>query len=96
MRSVLTRLSRRHGTAVAYLGPVRRAGGSAYAAVTVTGRNIRDGTVTGSDVKNRTLGTKKLSAKAVSSLSGLQGPAGPRGRRRSRRTGTGRPDRPEG
>jgi len=54
-------------------------GGSAYAAVTVTGKNIKDGTVTGRDVKNRSLGTTKLSATAVSSLTGQRGPAGPQG-----------------
>jgi hypothetical protein len=54
-------------------------GGSAYAAVTVTGKNIKDGTITGKDVKNRSLGKNKLSATAVSSLTGQRGPAGPQG-----------------
>jgi Collagen triple helix repeat (20 copies) len=79
MRSILKRLSRRHGTAVAYLALFAALGGSAYAAVTVTGKNIKDGTVTGRDVKNRSLGTGKLSASAVSSLVGKPGPAGPIG-----------------
>jgi hypothetical protein len=79
MRSILRRLSRRHSTAVAYLALFAALGGSAYAAVTVTGKNIQDGTVTGKDVKNRSLGTKKLSTKAVSSLTGQPGPAGPQG-----------------
>jgi Collagen triple helix repeat (20 copies) len=79
MRSILKRLLGRHGTAVAYLALFAALGGSAYAAVTVTGSNIKDGTVTGKDVKNRTLGTSKLSASAVSSLAGPQGPQGPTG-----------------
>jgi hypothetical protein len=79
MRSILKRLSRRHTTAVAYLALFAALGGSAYAAVTVTGKNIKDGTVTGKDVKNRSLGTSKLSATAVSSLAGDRGPAGPEG-----------------
>jgi hypothetical protein len=79
MRSILRRLSRRHGTAVAYLALFAALGGSAYAAVTVTGKNIKDGTVTGRDVKNRSLGTSKLSTKALSSLAGQRGPAGPDG-----------------
>ena len=79
MRSMLRRLSRRHGTAVAYLALFAALGGSAYAAVTVTGKQIRDGTITGKDVKNRTLGTNKLSPQAVSSLAGQRGPAGPQG-----------------
>jgi hypothetical protein len=79
MRSILKRLSRRHGTAVAYLALFAALGGSAYAAVTVTGKNIKDGTITGRDIKNRSLGTNKLSATAVSSLTGQRGPAGPQG-----------------
>ena len=79
MRSILRRLARRHTTAVAYLALFAALGGSAYAAVTVTGTNIKDGTITGSDVKNRSLGTKKLSTKAIRSLTNQHGPAGPRG-----------------
>jgi hypothetical protein len=79
MQSILRRLLRRHTTAVAYLALFAALGGSAYAAVTVTGNNIKDGTVTGTDVKNRSLGTNKLSTKAVSSLTGQRGPAGPQG-----------------
>ena len=79
MRSIPKRLLRRHGTAVAYLALFAALGGSAYAAVTVTGKNIKDGTITGRDVKNRSLGTSKLTATAVSSLVGRQGPAGPQG-----------------
>jgi Collagen triple helix repeat (20 copies) len=79
MRFPLKRLLRGHGTAVAYLALFATLGGSAYAAVTVTGNNIKNGTITGKDVKKRSLGSKKLSAKAVSSLRGQQGPAGPQG-----------------
>jgi Collagen triple helix repeat (20 copies) len=79
MRSFLKRLSGRHSTAVAYLALFVALGGSAYAAVTITGKNIKDGTITGRDVKNRSLGTNKLSATAVSSLSGQRGPTGPQG-----------------
>ena len=81
MRSIFKRLSRRHTTAVAYLALFVALGGSAYAAVTVTGKQIKDGTVTGRDVKNRSLGTSKLSPSAVSSLIGKPGPAGPQGDR---------------
>jgi Collagen triple helix repeat (20 copies) len=79
MQSILRRLFRRHTTAVAYLALFAALGGSAYAAVTVTGKNIKDGTITGKDVKNRLLGTSKLSATALSSLAGRPGPAGPAG-----------------
>ena len=79
MPPILKRLVRRHTSAVAYLALFAALGGSAYAAVTVTGKNIKDGTVTGRDVKNRSLGTNKLSATAVSSLTGQRGPAGLQG-----------------
>ena len=85
MRSFLRRLLRRHSTPVAYLALFAALGGSAYAAVTVTGSNIKDGTVTGKDVKNRSLGKSELSPRALSSLTGQpgprgeQGPAGPKG-----------------
>jgi hypothetical protein len=79
MRSTLRRLSRRHSTVVAYLALFAALGGSAYAAVTVTGKNIKDGTITAKDVKNRTLGTNKLSKRAVTTLTGALGPAGPQG-----------------
>ncbi|HVG74397.1 MAG TPA: hypothetical protein VM824_03395 [Thermoleophilaceae bacterium] len=79
MRSTFRRLARRHTTAVAYLALFAALGGSAYAAVTVTGKQIKDGTITGKDVKNRSLGTGKLSASALGSLAGQRGPAGPQG-----------------
>jgi hypothetical protein len=53
--------------------------GTATAALVMTGKNIKDGTITGKDVKNRTLGTNELSKKAVTSLQGQRGPTGPGG-----------------
>ena len=71
---------RRHGTVVAYLALFASlGGGTAFAAVTVTGSSIKDGTITGRDVKNGSLGAEELSAKAVGSLTGRPGPAGPAG-----------------
>jgi hypothetical protein len=67
MRSIVKRLFRRHTTVVAYLALFAALGGSAYAAVTVTGKNIKDGTVTGRDVKNRSLGSKDIAQDAVKS-----------------------------
>src|SRR5262245_39444971 len=69
MRPMLSRLLRRQSTAVAYLALFAALGGSAYAAVTVTGK----------DVKDRSLGTGELTPRAVSSLIGERGPAGPQG-----------------
>lgn len=79
MRSMFRRMFRRHTTVVAYLALFAALGGSAYAAVTVTGKNIKDGTVTGKDVKNRSLGASDLRRSVVSSLAGQRGPAGPAG-----------------
>jgi Collagen triple helix repeat (20 copies) len=76
MRLILRRLSRRHSTAVAYVALFAALAGSAYAAVTVTGSNVKDGTITGRDVKNRSLGAGELRANAVSSLAGPRGAQG--------------------
>jgi len=79
MKTILRRIVRRHTTAVAYLALFAAIGGSAYAAVTVTGANIQDGTVTGKDVKNRSLAKADLSPRALGSLKGQMGPQGPQG-----------------
>ena len=79
MRSMFRRMVRSHTTVVAYLALFAALGGSAYAAVTVTGKDIKNGTITGKDVKNRSLGKTKLSPSALSSLTGERGPAGPQG-----------------
>jgi hypothetical protein len=76
MRSIISRLFRRHTTAVAYLALFVALGGSAYAATTITGADIKNGTVTGRDVKNRSLGTGKLTVKALDSLASRPGPQG--------------------
>lgn len=54
-------------------------GGSAYAAATITGKNIKNGSVTGKDVKNRSL-TKKDFRGSVRGRQGVPGQTGsPRG-----------------
>lgn len=47
-------------------------GGSAYAAATVTGKNIKNSSITGKDVKNRSLTKKDFRG----SVRGRQGPSG--------------------
>jgi hypothetical protein len=54
-------------------------GGSATAALMVTGSSVKDGSLTGKDVRNRSLGTRDLNPKAVGALRGQRGPAGPAG-----------------
>jgi len=79
MRSIFIWLTRRTSTVIASVALIAALGGSAYAAVTVTGKLIKNGTVTGKDVKDHSLGAGELSAAAVGSLTGQRGPAGPQG-----------------
>jgi hypothetical protein len=65
MRSILKRLFRRHTTAVAYLALFAALGGSAYAAITVTGENIVDGTVMTADLASGAVTEAKLGGNAV-------------------------------
>ena len=54
-------------------------GGTGYAATKLSGSNIKAGTITGKQIKTRSLPAGKLSAKAIAQLRGAQGPAGPAG-----------------
>ena len=60
-------------------------GGSSYAAVTLTGKNIKNESLTGADVKNRSLSAKEFSPGALPAGTrgpqGERGPAGPQGER---------------
>ena len=70
-----------HTTVVAYLALFVALGGSSYAAITITGKNVKNSSLTGSDIKNSSLTTsdvKNRSLLAVDFKSG-QLPAGPRG-----------------
>lgn len=53
--------------------------GASYAAIVVTGDQIKDNTVTSKDIKNKTLKTKDISEKAKDALRGMTGPAGATG-----------------
>lgn len=64
---------------VAALALIISAGAGATAALMITGKQIKDGTVSTKDVKNRSLKVKDLSTKARAKLRGATGPAGPRG-----------------
>jgi hypothetical protein len=78
-----------HGTIVAYTALVVALGGTSYAAVTVTGQQVKNSSLTGLDVKNGTLTGNDIKKKSVpvDRLSGglptgpvgPVGPAGPRG-----------------
>ena len=78
---MLERIKQRHHVVAAYLALFVALGGSSYAAITVTGKNVRDGSLTGSDVKNSSLGTAdvKNGSLLAGDFKGGQLPAGPRG-----------------
>lgn len=65
--------------AVAVIALVLSAGAGATAARLITGKDVKDGTITSRDVKNRSLKVKDLSAGATLKLRGASGPTGPRG-----------------
>ncbi|MFC7358952.1 collagen-like triple helix repeat-containing protein [Nocardioides astragali] len=66
---------------IAALALIISAGAGATASLMITGKQIKDGSVTTKDVKNRSLKAKDFSAKAKSKLRGPAGPAGPAGPR---------------
>jgi hypothetical protein len=66
-------------TAVAVLILCLAVGGTAYAAATITGKQIVNNTVTSADIKDKTLKTKDISKKAKDKLRGQDGAQGPQG-----------------
>jgi hypothetical protein len=69
----------RYATVASTLALVVALGGTSYAAVIVTGADIKDGTVSTKDVKDGTLKPRDLSAKTKAAMKGDTGPAGPMG-----------------
>ena len=59
-------------------------GGTSYAAIAITGANIRDNTVSGRDVKKGSLGVTEFAASARAKLRGPAGRAGAKGARGDR------------
>ncbi len=84
-----------HTVVVAYLSLFVALGGSSYAAIKVTGKNVKDSSLTGKDIKNSSLGTADLKNGNLLAADfkagqlpagpqgprGLTGPAGPAGQR---------------
>ncbi len=58
---------------------VATAGAGTAATIIVTSKNVQNGTLTGLDVKNRSLGALELTPGAITTLRGRRGPAGPAG-----------------
>jgi hypothetical protein len=78
-----------HGTIVAYLALVVALGGTSYAAVAITGRQVKDssltgrdvrnGSLTGSDIRRRSVPLNRLSGTLPVGVAGPAGATGPRG-----------------
>jgi hypothetical protein len=66
MRSLLRRCFRHHTPAAAYVALVLALGGTAYAAITVTGENIVDGSITSADIGTSEVKTTNLAPDGVS------------------------------
>jgi hypothetical protein len=65
MRSLLRRCFRHHTLAAAYVALVLALGGTAYAAITVTGENIVDGSITSADIGTSEVKTTNLAPAGV-------------------------------
>ncbi|MFL5844628.1 MAG: hypothetical protein ACJ762_08045 [Solirubrobacteraceae bacterium] len=72
-----------HGTrfanVISLLALVVALGGSAYAALRVTGKNVADGSLTGADIKKRSVPVNRLKGKLPAGAAGAAGAAGPKG-----------------
>jgi len=66
-----------HSVLVAYLALFLALGGSSYAAITITGKNVKNSSLTTKDVKNKSLLRKDFKPGQVPA--GATGPAGPAG-----------------
>jgi hypothetical protein len=66
----------RHSTVVAYLALFVALSGSAYAAVKIGSKQIKDNSVRSRDVKNKTIAVKDISTSARKSLRGQKGAPG--------------------
>jgi hypothetical protein len=67
-------------TVIALLALVVALGGTSYAALKITGKDVRDSSLTGRDIKNRSLGAADFKAGALPRAApGATGPAGPTG-----------------
>lgn len=85
LKPILRRIQRpQPATPIAIAALFVALGSSATAAVLLTGKQIRNGTITGADIKNRSIPPKKLTTlnfgqRAGQSLGGTQGPGGEQG-----------------
>ena len=74
---------------VAILALVAALAGTATAAVLITSKNIKNGTIRGKDIHRRTISAGKMTKGALLTLKGNRGPVGPRGPAGARGLGLG-------
>lgn len=72
-----SRLTSAH--AIALLALFISLGGSSYAALKISGRDVRDGSLTGRDIKKGSVGLDRLAAKPLPGPPGPMGPSGTNG-----------------
>jgi hypothetical protein len=77
MRPILRHI--KYANVVASIALLMSLGGTAYAAVVITGKNVKDSTLTGVDVKNASLTAADLSAATKRSFKGATGARGATG-----------------
>jgi hypothetical protein len=72
----------KHATIVAYLALFVALGGSSYAAIRITGKNVKDSSLTGKDVKNSSLTSADVKNRSLLAKDFKKGqlPRGPQGR----------------
>jgi hypothetical protein len=72
-----------HAVVVAYIALFVALGGSSYAAITITGKNVKNSSLTGKDIKNSSLTTSDVKNRSLLSKDFKSGqlPAGPKGDR---------------
>lgn len=71
--------SGRYAAITSTLALVVACSGASYAAIVVTGEQIKDNTVSTKDIKDKTIKVRDMSGAAKEALSGDVGPAGPAG-----------------
>jgi hypothetical protein len=64
---------------VSIIALIAALGGTAFAAATISGNQLKNNSVKSNKIKNKTLKTKDFSKKTKKSLTGAQGPQGPQG-----------------
>jgi hypothetical protein len=79
MRRLIHSATPRPATLVALLALFAALGGTSYAALAITGKNIKDGSITSADIRNRSLRPADFNRAVIASIQGAKGDPGPIG-----------------